>query len=194
MITNVYSNIIIGACWMVFLLYWFISSFFVKESMTKKKWPLRIAAAVIIAFIIIISKNIGTGSVRYFFTQTFIPSSLTMGIIGPVLTVLGLCGAIWARTVLGRNWSGYVTYKKDHELVTSGPYKLVRHPIYSSLTLMFIGTFLVFPTFWALFLFLFDIGMFIWRTKKEEAIMLRLFGKKYEDYMKRTKRLVPFIW
>jgi protein-S-isoprenylcysteine O-methyltransferase Ste14 len=101
---------------------------------------------------------------------------------------------MWARIYLGRNWSGYVTYKEDQTLVTSGPYRYVRHPIYTSMILMFIGTILYYGSlFVSIFLIILTID-FVLRTKKEEKIMIRLFGEKYMDYMKRTKRLIPLVY
>jgi len=113
---------------------------------------------------------------------------------GSILTALGLFGAVWARIYLGRNWSGYVTYKEDQTLVTTGPYRYVRHPIYTSMILMFIGTILYYGTlFISIFFVILGIS-FILRTRKEEEIMVKLFGEKYTEYMKGTKRLIPFIY
>jgi protein-S-isoprenylcysteine O-methyltransferase Ste14 len=112
---------------------------------------------------------------------------------GSVLTLIGLFGAVWARIHLGRNWSGYATYKEDQTLVTTGPYHFVRHPIYTSMILMSIGTILYYGSlFVSIFLIILAVN-FILRIRKEEEIMIKLFGEKYTDYMKRTKRLIPLI-
>lgn len=181
---------VVVACWIVFLIYWFISSFFAKKSVTKRnlgwKW-------ILIAVFLIILANLGIKFLNLYFSPLFSPS-YTIDFIASSFAILGVMGAVWARTVLGRNWSGYVTYKKNHELVTNGPYRWVRHPIYSSILLMLIGTFLYYPSLWIITVFPVYIGIFFWRMGKEEEIMIKLFGNKYRNYMKRTKRLIPFVW
>ncbi len=113
--------------------------------------------------------------------------------LGAALTLAGLLFAVWARVHLGENWSGTVTIKQNHELITSGPYRFVRHPIYSGLLLAFMGSALaraewrgalaVVLVFWAL-----------WRKLRiEEQRMREQFGPAYEQYAKRTPALIPFI-
>ena len=128
-----------------------------------------------------------------FFRFSF-QSLFSFVIPGSVLTVLGLFGAIWARINLGRNWSGYVTYKEGQTLVTTGPYRYVRHPIYTSMILMFIGTILYYGSLIISVIFVILAINFILRTRKEEEIMIKLFGERYKEYMKRTKRLIPLIY
>ncbi len=185
---------VVAACWIVFLVYWFISSFFAKKSVTKRNFRWKWIVAIIL-FAIIINSGVRLFSISFspIFSQLFFPS-YTVEFIGSFFAVVGVIGAVWARTTLGRNWSGYVTYKKDHELVTNGPYRWVRHPIYSSLLLMLIGTFIYDPTLVVIIIFPVYFGIFFWRIRKEEEIMINLFGNKYRNYMKRTKRLIPFVW
>ena len=177
---------------MIFLLYWIFSSFFVKRSVVKRSpggilW--RVAVAVLVIAFIRFDKP---GAVS-FFMPVLNNSLFSFQILGTVLTVLGLLIAIWARIYLGRNWSGYVTYKKDHELVTTGPYRFIRHPIYTGMILMSAGAVLYYGIPLLLIICTILAGVFIWRTKKEEEIMTKLFGKKYLDYMKKTKALIPFV-
>ena len=182
---------IINICWAVFLLYWIFSSFFVKKAVTKRGpgWILwRIA---VVAFIIAFIRFDKSGAVS-FFTSVFY-SLFSFQTLGTVLTVLGLLVSIWARIYLGSNWSGYVTYKKDHELVTAGPYRFIRHPIYTGMILMFTGAVLYYGMPLLFIIYAIMAGVFIWRIWKEEKIMTKLFGKKYLDYMKKTKALIPFV-
>jgi protein-S-isoprenylcysteine O-methyltransferase Ste14 len=112
---------------------------------------------------------------------------------GVVLCVAGLSFCIWARAILGRNWSGTVTLKEGHELIERGPYRLVRHPIYTGLLAMFLGTVvvlghvagiaglvLVFVSFWI-------------KLRDEERIMLKQFPDQYAAYQQRVKRIIPFV-
>ncbi len=187
---------VIGFCWLIFFLYWGISAFFTKKSVIKRGWWWRIYLIIVVVAVIIFTKRSKTDPavIKVFFTSLFFPVTQTITIIATILVVIGVICAILARIYLGRNWSGYVTYKKDHELITSGPYRYVRHPIYSGMTLMITGTWLSFPSFWVSSFFIAYIVIFVWRMGREEAIMIRLFGKKYKDYMKHTKRIIPWIW
>ena len=129
-----------------------------------------------------------------FFSFLFFRSFLRLAFAGAALTVLGLIIAIWARISLGSNWSNYVTYKKEHELITTGPYKLLRHPIYSGIILMLTGTFLYYGSLIVLLILAIATVFITRRMEPEEKIMINLFGKKYTDYMERTERLIPWIY
>ncbi len=122
------------------------------------------------------------------------PHSPALNAISVVITLLGLSLAIWARVVLGGNWSGSVTFKEDHELIERGPYAFVRHPIYTAMVLMFLGTALasgalggfvglpiIFVSFWIKF-------------RQEEALMIEHFGDRYRAYVKRVSAIVPFVF
>lgn len=179
--------------WAIFILYWLVSAFFVKQSATKRNWRAEIIwRLVLIVIVIIFVKFDRLGAISFF--SFLLRSFFGYVIAGSVLTVLGLTMALWARIFLGRNWSGYTTYKKEYELITTGPYKFLRHPIYSGMILMLIGTFLYYGTLIVLVIFAIASVTIAWRIGKEEKIMTGLFGKKYIDYMKRTKRLIPWIY
>jgi protein-S-isoprenylcysteine O-methyltransferase Ste14 len=112
---------------------------------------------------------------------------------GAVLTLAGLLFAVWARVHLGGNWSGTVTVKENHELITSGPYRFVRHPIYSGLLLALIGSALARPE-WRGVLAVAIAFYALWRKSRiEEQFMRNQFGAAYEEYARRVPALVPFI-
>ena len=101
---------------------------------------------------------------------------------------------MWARFALGRNWSGTVTVKHDHELVRSGPYAIVRHPIYSGFLLGLLGTVIVRGSLGALL----GLGVIVLvlrlKSLTEESFMLEQFGSQYTAYQRDVKALVPFLW
>src|SRR5262249_13239381 len=109
------------------------------------------------------------------------------------LTLAGIGFSIWARLFLGRNWSGRVTIKEQHELIQSGPYSIVRHPIYSGFLLAILGTALVQGHLRSLLaLPLAALGWSL-KLRLEESFMAHQFGSAYLDYKRRVKALVPFV-
>ena len=128
-------------------------------------------------------------------TERFLPESQWpfWAALGAVLTLGGLLFMVWARIYLGRNWSGVAALKANHELVTSGPYGWVRHPIYSGLALAFIGTALALGQ-WRGVLAVVLMLIAIWhRVAVEERLMRQQFGAAYDAYARRVRALVPCI-
>jgi protein-S-isoprenylcysteine O-methyltransferase Ste14 len=112
--------------------------------------------------------------------------------VGAALTLVGLLFTVWARVYLGRNWSGmFATIKADHELITGGPYGLVRHPIYSGLMLAFVGTALAIGQWSGVLATVLALIAFLHRMTVEERFMRQQFGAAYDDYAKRVPAFVP---
>ena len=105
--------------------------------------------------------------------------------------IAGVAFAIWARVTRGRNWGMPMTLHDDPELVTAGPYRFVRHPIYTGLAAMFIGTALVFPL--GAFAGVIMIAYMIFSARREERDMETRFPDAYPAYKQRSKMLVPFL-
>ncbi|HUE23459.1 MAG TPA: isoprenylcysteine carboxylmethyltransferase family protein [Bryobacteraceae bacterium] len=123
----------------------------------------------------------------------FVPDSPAIAWTGLALTVAGCAFAIWARLLLGGNWSSSVTVKQDHQLIRRGPYTIVRHPIYSGFLLGMLGTALALGQWRGIAgLALAGIG---WRMKSrvEEAFMVGQFGAAYIEYQRQVKALIPFV-
>ena len=188
---------IIFVSWVAFLLVWGISAFFVKQDVRgggwQRFWVLRLAAAAIIIFAAVrLGRSTRSQAVVLFSRGIFTPP-LALSWIGAALTAIGIGFAIWARVNLGRNWSSRPAVKEHHELVMTGPYAYVRHPIYSGIMLAALGTALTSSVF-GVGMFVFISILFALRINKEERIMLELFPEQYPAYQKHTKRLVPFVW
>lgn len=113
--------------------------------------------------------------------------------LGAALTFAGLAFAIWARMLLGGNWSSDVTLKRDHELIVAGPYRWVRHPIYTGILLALAGTALAIGE-WrgAIAVVLASVAYWL-KLKIEEAVMRRQFGENYARYAERVPALIPFV-
>jgi protein-S-isoprenylcysteine O-methyltransferase Ste14 len=113
--------------------------------------------------------------------------------IGFALFVMGLSLAVWARVCLGRNWGMPMSEKVDAELVTTGPYRFIRNPIYSGIILAAVGTTVAVSWFWLLVVVL-PGAYFVYSAVVEERTMLRLFPSSYPQYRRSTKMLIPFIF
>jgi protein-S-isoprenylcysteine O-methyltransferase Ste14 len=105
----------------------------------------------------------------------------------------GLAVALWARVILGRNWSGVVTLKEGHELVERGPYRFVRHPIYTGILTMFFATALVRGHVAGFAGVLLMFASFWIKLGREEKLMLQQFPERYAAYQHRAKRIIPFV-
>lgn len=123
--------------------------------------------------------------------EQFVPHSLPVYAIGVASCLAGAALAIWSRWLLGSNWSSVVALKQDHELIEAGPYRRVRHPIYSGLLLLFLGNALLVGD-WRGLLAVAIVAASFWRKLRlEEAWLTQRFGARYRDYMGRTHALVP---
>ena len=121
----------------------------------------------------------------------FLPVHPAFGIAGVALAFAGVLLAIAARRALGRNWSGEVTTKVDHALVTTGPYAVVRHPIYSSVFLMYGGTALASGEIHALIGLALVVIAYARKIPMEEKVLAAEFGAGWDDYRARTKAIIP---
>jgi len=124
----------------------------------------------------------------------FLPVSVLIMSAGLAVEAIGLFMAIWARRHLGRNWSGEISIKEDHQLIRSGPYKWLRHPIYTGILVMYVGTALVTGE-WLAILGLAMVTFAYWRKiRLEEANLNTAFGADYDAYRRETWALVPGLF
>src|SRR5262245_26464769 len=123
------AKFVIG-CWVVVIAVWIVSAFSVKRTAAQQPLRERLFYLVLIA----VAAVLLNGSVRIIhWERAILPRTVATGILADFLVLLGLFVAIWARVALGSNWSARVTLKQNHELVQRGPYRVIRHPIYSGL-------------------------------------------------------------
>jgi protein-S-isoprenylcysteine O-methyltransferase Ste14 len=122
--------------------------------------------------------------------------SMTVPIVlaGLLVVLMGVVFSIWARLMLGDNWSNRVTVKENHTLVRSGPYRIVRHPIYSGILLGMLGSALQRGEVRS-FVGVTICGFSFWlKTRAEEQFMVQIFGEEYLQYRHKVKALAPFIF
>jgi protein-S-isoprenylcysteine O-methyltransferase Ste14 len=126
-------------------------------------------------------------------TERFVPLAIWPAALGAALTFAGFAFSIWARFVIAANWSSDVQLKRDHELIVEGPYRWVRHPIYTGVLLMFAGTALAIGEWRGVLALALAAGAFWRKLRLEEAVMRRQFGEAYVDYAARVPALIPFV-
>ena len=184
-------GLVVSVLWIAWLLIWLIASRNVKETRWREpfssEWRHR--APLIIAVLLIGWPPLAPASLR----TRFVPGGPATGLVGLAIVVAGFAFAIWARWYLGSNWSAMVTVKADHTLVRGGPYRLVRHPIYTGILLALLGTALVIGEWRGIVAVGFAFVSFLIKSRIEEARMRETFPE-YDAYARETKALVPFIY
>lgn len=180
-------------CWIVILVVWFSGAIGTKSS--AKKEPLLKRFVLYVLPIIIAFYLLGPG--KWFghtwLRENFVAHTNLVGSIALAIGILGVLLAVWARLTLGRNWSLSVQLKNDHQLVTSGPYSQIRHPIYTGILLIFIGNVLMVGDYRGFFALAIVFFSFWYKLKKEENWMLKNFGEAYRNYYSKTAALFPRI-
>jgi protein-S-isoprenylcysteine O-methyltransferase Ste14 len=175
-------KIAIGIAWLVFWFYWITSASTSKESVSSG-WRGRLTG-VSAAGVFVIAVVLRGGSLAV--------HSVTLGVVGALLFACGIALAVWARVNLGRNWGMPMTQRAEPELVTSGPYRFVRHPIYTGLLTAMLGTALV-DNLLGLIVVAALIAYFYYCGIVEERNLAATFPKAYPEYRSRTKMLIPFL-
>jgi protein-S-isoprenylcysteine O-methyltransferase Ste14 len=122
-----------------------------------------------------------------------VPAMETVQWLAGMLCIAGLVFCVWARATLGRNWSGTITLKEGHELIERGPYRLVRHPIYTGLLVMFLATALALGHLGGVLAVPLAFASFWIKLEQEERLMLQQFPDQYRSYQRRVKRIIPFV-
>ncbi len=112
---------------------------------------------------------------------------------GLALELLGLAFAIWARSHLGNLWSGVAVLREGHRVVDAGPYRLVRHPIYTGILMGLVGTFFVYGDLLQLFILMGVVYAFRWKISAEEKLLTDEFGSEYLTYRQSTRMLIPWL-
>lgn len=174
--------------WLLFVAYWFVSAGWAKRIKVKEPIAVRFAYRPIVvaaAFIWIIPNRIP--SLQY----PLWPENRITFFTGAAVMLAGLAFAVWARVHLGRNWSASVAIKEDHHLIRSGPYGLVRHPIYTGILTAILGTAIAAGRInLVIAFFLFFLGFWL-KSRFEETFMVQTFGDQYIQYRKEVPALVP---
>ncbi len=174
--------ILIG--WVAFWIYWLAASVGVKTGQTQ--WARFAGVRIGAVLVIVLLARTGLLRGRAAITDPWLQGA------GLAVFALGLALAVWARLYLGRNWGMPMSQKADPELVTTGPYRSIRHPIYSGIILAMIGTTIAVSLYWLVAVVLLG-AYFGYSAIAEERYMASRFPDSYPDYKRSTKMLIPFI-
>jgi protein-S-isoprenylcysteine O-methyltransferase Ste14 len=171
--------------WGVFWLYWLVAAFSMKRGRVQWSRELRIRAVLVVLVIVLVRLGVFRGH--------GVDSDPWRAAVGLVLFALGLGFAVWARVHIARNWGTPMTRKDEPELVTSGPYGLVRHPIYSGILVAGLGTAVALSWVWLAAVVLAGV-YFIYSATVEERYLTDQFPDEYPAYKRSSKMLVPYVF
>jgi len=176
----------IYALWLALIVYLIVAAMGVKrDTETHLLQSFGLMFAIIAAFLL--------PYVPVFKAVNFAPVNPILSVVGVIVCIAGIIFFISARQHLGRNWSQTVSAKQDHELITSGLYRYVRHPMYTGGLTACIGSAIVCGGGFVFLLVLLG-AIFLWRVGAEDRLMEQQFPNDYPAYKKRTKALIPFVW
>ena len=177
--------------WYVFVAYWAITWLRVKRTKAREKSVDRLVTLVVViaAYTLLFSQWLRIGLLR----ERFVPQQAWIGWAGIALTYLGVAVAIWARYCLGEYWSARVTLKEGHQLIRSGPYAFVRHPIYTGMLLGCVGAALVAGEWRGILAVALLLAAHSRKALREERLLATEFGEEYASYRGCTGFLFPRI-
>ena len=183
-------ELIIACCWITFYLVWMIAALFTKRTAERaagwRGWWIWFP----VALLMFLARH------RILSSASTVEWQVTplLGILADATTVVGLLITLWARRVLGRNWSSSVVFKEQHELIEGGPYRFVRHPIYSGILLMLFGTMLVWGRLVGIVGFVLVVVGLSVKASFEERLLMRHFPDAYAEYRQRVRAaVIPFV-
>ena len=185
-----YRHLILWA-WCAWALYWLVSS--IGNKATQRREPLGSRLAYVLP-LVLGGVLLGVRVLPWaaLLGTRLWPRSFLVYCVGFLILLAGLAFAVWARMHLGRNWSGAVTVKEGHELIRTGPYRFVRHPIYTGILTAVIGTAICSGTLRAALGFALIAAALAYKLRKEEAFMREVFPGQYDTYRGEVPALIPF--
>lgn len=190
---NEYIKIGLKITWLIVINYWLISSIGTKKVKAQESLFKRFIHYWLPLIIATLLLGPGEWFGHTLLRENFVPHTNLVGTIGLLFSILGAFIACWSRYILGKNWSLAVQQKENHELIQNGLYKIVRHPIYTGLLLLFIGNTLIVGDYRGIVAVLLIFISFWYKLHKEEKLLKDTFGNLFIEYKNKTKALIPFI-
>ena len=188
-----YIKIGLKITWFIVLTYWFISGLGVKKVDLQETIFKRFIQYWLPLIIAILLLGPGDWFGHSWLRENFIEHTNLVGTIGLSISIIGAIIACTSRYLLGNNWSLSVQRKEQHQLIQNGIYKIVRHPIYTGLLLLFIGNAIIVGDYRAIIAVLIVFISLCLKLKKEEKLLAEVFGTEYTEYKNQTKALIPYL-
>jgi protein-S-isoprenylcysteine O-methyltransferase Ste14 len=181
---------IAAACWFLFFAYWLYAAIRKRKAAKRRDSAIGRMGQLLpmaAAYILMFSDAAHWG----WLGMRFLPRSVELEVVGAVLTAAGLGMAIWARRYLGANWSAQVSIRADHELIRTGPYRWIRHPIYTGMLIGLAGTELVLGENRGMISFAIAAASFYFKARKEEIFLAQEFGSRFQEHTRNTGMFLP---
>jgi len=175
--------------WIVFLAYWLVSARKLKSVKRREPRAERgvYLAVMVTSYVLMFNDRLSLG----WLGRRFVPVSPLVEALGAGIAALGIAFAIWARRHLGENWSATITLKEGHELIRSGPYRHIRHPIYTGMLTGLSGTALALGEYRALLSLAIAVSAFYFKARKEERYLVQEFGEGFRKHREHTGMFLP---
>ena len=186
---------VVAALWVVWFLYWMISARAAKETARSESGGSRAMHVIPLLLGVLLFASAPQLFARWpWVSMHVLPWRAETYWVGVALLAAGLAFTVWARVRLGRNWSGIITVKEGHELVRSGPYRWIRHPIYTGLMVAFLGHAIAYNELRCFLGVLLCVAALLRKMSIEERFMREQFGEEYSRYAATTAALVPLVY
>jgi protein-S-isoprenylcysteine O-methyltransferase Ste14 len=185
------ESTLILLAWITICVVWVITATRVKRTVRIEPYSSRIGHVLTFAIAagLLFSPSLRIGPLAW---RAFPPSEIAAA-VGLALTLCGISFALWARFYLKGNWSAMVALKEDHTLIRTGPYAIVRHPIYAGLLLAMLGTAIAFGELGCFLGVILALAGWLAKARMEEDFLLQRFGGTYSQYSHEVKTLIPFV-
>jgi protein-S-isoprenylcysteine O-methyltransferase Ste14 len=180
---------IILVIWYAIGALWLVMAFHTKRTIKRRGIDVRVLLLVSFVVAFLLRSHDDVNKIH---EHLWAPTA-TLGWLGVAFMIIGASFGVWARFTIGTNWSGDVTLKEDHELIQRGPYALVRHPIYTALFTMLLGSALAYGQYETAFIFVVAVLVFSIKMRAEERLMSEAFPDQYPEYRRHVKAVIPFI-
>lgn len=178
----------IDILWLFFVVYWIVAAR--KVSPMRRREPGAQRALYILA-VVVLFLFVFRGPHPGAMNRPFLPPSYWRASAGLLLTAAGIAFAIWARNHIGKFWSASVSIREGHELIRTGPYARIRHPIYTGILVAVAGTAIALGTYPAFAAFVIVLLGLSYKARREEALLAREFGAKFDDHRRATGFFLP---
>lgn len=170
--------------WSAFGIYWIGAGLKGQTALTHEPQFFRVTrlAILLLVFLLLFSSRVGVG----FLGARFLPDRPLIEYCGFAATLIGLGTAVWARVHLGKYWSDKVVLKVDHQLVRTGPYANMRHPIYSGMLLAVLGTAVVLGEWRGILAFVILLVNYAIKARREDQLLAQHFPEQFDDHVRRA--------